>query len=294
MGGSCTEWTKHVSFGMNMGFTDYRCISFELWFVLQMYKLWTVIGQDLSYQQFSFYANKWAWPCHVIANHYHSEVQGLEHQLLLDVEKMIISQGRVSLEQGQELHNWLAILLRSSLFLCCFSDLTCFNKNGYVNYDGGWPSARLFGWSAADWSRPATNKSISCLRKIKKRSSALLRKEIIIKVVVDLLQQKRLGCWKVLEKRCKKKIEKCFPNSQIWLSWQNEKACTVWTWWICSSSPGHWSYTQEEPLPSHAAASTFKVCAHKRSLASTDIAHNMFRQVKMKIPWYSSRHMLML
>jgi hypothetical protein len=30
MGGSCTEWTKHVSFGMNMGFTDYRCISFEL------------------------------------------------------------------------------------------------------------------------------------------------------------------------------------------------------------------------------------------------------------------------
>ena len=33
-------------------------------------------------------------------------------------------------------------------------------SNGYNGYNGGWPSARLFGWSAADWSRPATNKSI--------------------------------------------------------------------------------------------------------------------------------------
>ena len=32
---------------------------------------------------------------------------------------------------------------------------------GYNCYNGGWPSARLFGWSAADWSRPATNKSMS-------------------------------------------------------------------------------------------------------------------------------------
>jgi len=30
-----------------------------------------------------------------------------------------------------------------------------------------WPSARLFGWSAADWSRPATNKSVSSERKRK-------------------------------------------------------------------------------------------------------------------------------
>jgi len=36
--------------------------------------------------------------------------------------------------------------------------------NGYNDYNGGWPSARLFGWSAADWSRPATNKSISSER----------------------------------------------------------------------------------------------------------------------------------
>ena len=47
---------------------------------------------------------------------------------------------------------WSPILhLSFSLFL----------YNGYPRYNGGWPSARLFGWSAADWSRPATNKSIS-------------------------------------------------------------------------------------------------------------------------------------
>jgi len=39
--------------------------------------------------------------------------------------------------------------------------------NGYNGYNWGWPSARLFGWSAADWSRPATNKSISSERKRK-------------------------------------------------------------------------------------------------------------------------------
>jgi len=38
---------------------------------------------------------------------------------------------------------------------------------GYNGYNGGWPSASLFGWSAADWSRPATNESISSERKRK-------------------------------------------------------------------------------------------------------------------------------
>jgi len=28
--------------------------------------------------------------------------------------------------------------------------------HGYKGYNGGWPSARLLGWSAADWSRPST------------------------------------------------------------------------------------------------------------------------------------------
>jgi len=40
---------------------------------------------------------------------------------------------------------------------------------------------------------------------------------------------------------------------------------------------------ENQPPSSHAAASTFKVCARKRGLA-TDIVHNMFGQIKMKIP----------
>ena len=47
--------------------------------------------------------------------------------------------------------------------------------DGYNGYNGGWPSARLFGWSAADWSRPATDKSISSGR-TRKKSIVLLRK----------------------------------------------------------------------------------------------------------------------
>jgi hypothetical protein len=44
--------------------------------------------------------------------------------------------------------------------------------NGYNGYNGGWPSARLLDWSAADWSRPATNKSISSERNRKAYCSA--------------------------------------------------------------------------------------------------------------------------
>ena len=43
----------------------------------------------------------------------------------------------------------------------CLNDSKTARNNGY---NGGWPSARLFCWSAADWSRPATNKSISSER----------------------------------------------------------------------------------------------------------------------------------
>jgi translation initiation factor 2 beta subunit (eIF-2beta)/eIF-5 len=53
---------------------------------------------------------------------------------------------------------------------------------------------------AVDWSRPATNKS-NLIKKEKmssgkkeKKSSVLLRKEIMNKLVVDLLQQEGLGC----------------------------------------------------------------------------------------------------
>jgi hypothetical protein len=51
-----------------------------------------------------------------------------------------------------------------SLFRMHFGVIDEFEQaggNGCNGYNGGWPSARLFGWSAADWSRPATNKSIS-------------------------------------------------------------------------------------------------------------------------------------
>jgi len=46
-------------------------------------------------------------------------------------------------------------------------------------------------------------------------------------------------------------------------------------------------HTRESPS-SHAAASTFKVCAPTAEY--TDVAHNMFGQIKIKVPWYSSRH----
>jgi len=50
------------------------------------------------------------------------------------------------------------------------------------------------------------------------------------KLVVDLLQQKGLGCWKVLKKDIIRK-EKCFLSSQTWWSWQSKRACTsFWTW----------------------------------------------------------------
>ena len=53
-------------------------------------------------------------------------------------------------------------LLTGCSWACLLGSLV---RNGtwswcYNGYNGGWPSANLFGWSAADWSRPATNKSI--------------------------------------------------------------------------------------------------------------------------------------
>jgi hypothetical protein len=74
---------------------------------------------------------------------------------------------------------------------------------GCNGYNGGWPSARLFGWSAADWSRPATNKSISSERKRKVYCSA--EKGNHEQVGCWPVAAKGLGCWKVLKKRCKQK-----------------------------------------------------------------------------------------
>jgi len=144
-----------------------------------------------------------------------------------------------------------------------WSKSTPYLLNGY---NGGWPSARLFGWSAADWSRPATNKSISSERKRK--------------IVLFCWERKSWTSWLLTccskkgwaaEKSSKKGVnrkEKCFLSSQTRWSWQNKRACT--SFWTCSSSPGHWSHTQE-PSSSHAAASTFKVCARKRNLLTLRI-----------------------
>ena len=74
--------------------------------------------------------------------------------------------------------------------------------------------ARLFGWSAADWSRPATNKSISSERKRKGLAFCWERKPWTLT---------NTGCWPVAVKRVgllrspKKSInkkEKCFLSSQ--------------------------------------------------------------------------------
>ena len=94
----------------------------------------------------------------------------------------------------------------------------------------------------------------------------------------------------ILEKSSKKGVNrkgKCFLSSQTRWSWQNKRACTsFWT----QSPPGHWSHTRE-PSSSHAAASTFKVLARKRSLL-TLCKMCVFGQIKMEIPWYINRHTL--
>ena len=77
----------------------------------------------------------------------------------------------------------------------------------------GGTSARLFGWSAADWSRPATNKSKSSERKRKAYCS------------VEKGNHEQVGCWPVAAKRVgllKKshKQKNCFLTSQTRWSWQ--------------------------------------------------------------------------
>jgi len=66
---------------------------------------------------------------------------------------------------------WLQWEVTFSQVVWLIGCLTC---NGYNDYNGGWPSARLFGWSAADWSWPATNISISSERKRKSLAASAL------------------------------------------------------------------------------------------------------------------------
>ena len=109
---------------------------------------------------------------------------------------------------------------------------------GYIGYNGGRPSARLFGWSAADWSRPATNKSISSERKRKGLLFCWERKSWTSWLLTCCSKKG----W-VAEKSSKKGVnrkKKCFLSSQTRWSWQIKRACT--SFWTCSSSPGHWSH----------------------------------------------------
>ena len=135
-------------------------------------------------------------------------------------------------------------------------------------YNGEWPSARLFGWSAADWPRPATNKSISSERKRKSLLFCWERKSWTSWLLTCC--SKKGWAAEKSSKKGENRKEKCFLSSQTRWSWQIKRACT--SFWTCSSSPGHWSHTQE-PFSCHAAASTFKVCARKRNLLY--IAHNL-------------------
>ena len=89
---------------------------------------------------------------------------------------------------------------------------------------GGGPSARLFGWLAADGSQPATNKSISSERK---------RKSLLF-----CWERKSWTCWLLTccskkgwaaEKSSKKgenRKEKCFLSSQTVQTVQNTEVCT--------------------------------------------------------------------
>jgi hypothetical protein len=95
-----------------------------------------------------------------------------------------------------------------------------------------------------------------------------------------------VGLLKSLKKGKNKKV-KCFLSSKTRWSWQNKRACT--SFWTCSSSPGYWSHTREPPFKP-------RCCLNFQSMRtqaeSTDITQNMFGQIKMKLPWYISRHTL--
>ena len=149
--------------------------------------------------------------------------------------------------------------------------------NGYNGYIGGWPSARLFGWSAADWSRPATNKFIGSKRK---RSSLLFcwERKLWTSWLLTCCS-KKVGLLKSPKKGVNRK-EKCFLSSQTRWSWRNKRACT--SFWTCSSPP--------RTLVTY-ARTIFKprCCLNFQSMRtqakSANIAHNMFGQIKMEIPW---------
>jgi len=95
------------------------------------------------------------------------------------------------------------------------------NNNGY---NGGWPSARSFGWSAADWSRPATNESISSERKRKSLLFCWERKSWT-SWLLTCCSKKSWAAEKPSKKGVNRK-EKSFLTLQTRWSWQIKRACT--------------------------------------------------------------------
>jgi len=90
--------------------------------------------------------------------------------------------------------------------------------NGWTVTRGGWPSARLFGWSAADWSRSATNKSISSERK---RESLLFcwERKSWTSWLLTCCSKKGWAAEESSKKGVNRK-EKCFLSSQTRWYWQ--------------------------------------------------------------------------
>jgi len=142
--------------------------------------------------------------------------------------------------------------------------------NGYNGYNKGRPSARLFGWSAADWSWPAPRKSISS-----NIHSLVSRWERRTE------DHKHGGCWLDAANKFgqpKNPFNKCSINRIIYLV----SSQTRWSWqaWqikgrvprsghAYSSSRGHWSHMLL--LASLAAASNLKVCTRKQNLLTLRI-----------------------
>jgi len=104
------------------------------------------------------------------------------------------------------------------------------------------------------------------------------------KLVVDLLQQKGLGCCKVLKKRCEQK-GKVFPqltNSMVLAKLKSMHL--VLNMFIFTRTLVTYARTIFKP----------RCCLNFQSMRtqaeSTYIAPNMFGQIKMEIPWNINRH----
>jgi len=142
----------------------------------------------------------------------------------------------------------------------------------YNGYNGGWPSARLFGWSAADWSRPATNKSISSERKRKSLLFSWERKSWT-SWLLTCCSKKGWAAEKSTKKGVNRK-EKCFLSSQTRWSWRIKRACTSFL--TCCS--GLFIFTRTSVTYARTIFMP-RCCLNFQSMRtqaeSTNIAHNM-------------------